>query len=138
LIRASLPKATFLEADYVAETEFDDMMSEVGHKMNAMHDTDIDDRDEAWRKDRRRLLEQYYNIVRKHELDRDSRELASARAVSQVLPMTVSAKLPWWPISRPPLCIDFANRKTQRLRAKGMHRHRQRARSTMTAPMRST
>ena len=61
------------------------MMSEVGHKLNAMHDTDIDDRDEAWRKDRRRLLEQYNNLVRKHELDRDARELAFARAVLQVL-----------------------------------------------------
>ena len=61
------------------------MMSEVGHKLNAMHDTDIDDHDGAWRKDRRRLLEQYYNIVRKHELDRDARELAFARAALQVL-----------------------------------------------------
>jgi hypothetical protein len=52
LIRASLPKANFLEADYAADTEFDAMMSEVGHKLNDMRDLDIEDRDEAWRKGR--------------------------------------------------------------------------------------
>ena len=60
-------------------------MSEVGLKLYDMHDTDIPDRDQEWRQDRRHYLEQYNNIGRKHELERDSREQAFARAVMQVL-----------------------------------------------------
>ena len=61
------------------------MLSEVGLKLYDMHDTDIPDRDQEWRQDRRHYLEQYNNIERKNELERDSREQAFARTVMQVL-----------------------------------------------------
>ena len=124
MIRAFLPKADFLSASVLADTEFETALETIGVDLVNMHDADSEFRDEDWRRGRRALLEDSQKILRSHAKKKASMEEALARDVRQILRDSIDR------VAEAAVVADFnfASRKRKRLRATGRDRHRQRPR----------